>query len=138
MSRIKLNEYDKAFIIGNNDKLFVRQMSKHLDVSDNSIREFLKENNMPTLYQRTKPVKSKTLQEDQELFLKDNCCDMTASELARAVNNTCYAVNKYLKSVNLKAKKEKLRDIPPMPGQYDIVKQKFERAPAVYSNKQFN
>lgn len=138
MSRIKMTDYDKAFIVGNNDKLLVRQMSAKLNLCDTVIRNFIKENNMKTLYQQNKPELTKPLQPGQECFIEKNCSELTLTELAKAVNNTIHAVSKHLKNNNLKAKKVFVKDIPQVKTTYDVVTQSFERPPAVYSNKSFH
>lgn len=139
MSRTKITAIDKAYIVGNNDTMLVRQMSAHLDLSVDAIRQFIKEQNMQTFSAQNKTVSTKELQPDQQKFIKNNCAHLTVSELARAVKNTNYAVGKYLKDEKLKAKKRVLiRDIPQIVTTYDVVTQKITRPDAVYSNKQFN
>lgn len=138
MSRTRITAADKVFIVGNNDTMLVRQMSAALNLDVDAIRTFLKEQGMQTFSAKNKPVVSKPLLPDQQEFIKNNCADMTVSELARAVNNSWYAVGKYLKENKLKAKKVVVEYVKPVLPVYDVVRQKFQRPPAIYTNKQFN
>lgn len=136
MAKNYLTDYDKAFIVGNNDTLLVRQMAAKLHKHCEVIREYLKSEGMKTLYQQQRPDIKKLLP-DQEQFIKDNCKQMTVSELARATNNTSYGVNKFLKENSKTAK----RIMPKRGAQvkiYDVVTQTFTRPKAQYSNTQWN
>lgn len=138
MSRKIITATDKAFIVGNNDSMLVRQMSAALNLDIDAIRKFLKEQGMETYSAKNKSVVSKPVLPDQVEFIKNNCADLTVTELARAINNSWYAVGKVLKAENLKAKKVVAKDDRPRLQVYDVAKQKFERPAAIYSNKQFN
>ncbi len=137
MSRKNLTATDKAFIVGNNDTMLVRQMSAALNLDVDAIRKFLKEQNIQTFSEKNKTVVSKQVHPDQVEFIKNNCSDMTVTELARAINNSWYAVGKVLKAENLKAKIVVAKDERPRLPVYDVAKQKIQRPPAIYSNKQF-
>lgn len=131
-----LTEAVKAFIIVNNETMTVREMAKAVNVFDDTIRKFLKQQGLQTLYKRQTTHSNKPLQLHHKKFIKDNCANMTTSELSRAVENTWHIVSKFLKENGLTAKRGKTIDAP-FPQHYNVVKQKFERPPAEYSNKQW-
>lgn len=138
--RNKLTDYDKTFIIGNNDILTVPEMSKQLNLLDGTIYIFLKDQGLKTLTQKRIEERTKSLSPRDKAIIRKHHADMTVSELARAVNNGNYQVMKYLKEQNLTAKKILQLDYKPKQPvqQYNVVTQTFERPPAEYSNKQWN
>jgi hypothetical protein len=139
MFTTKLTEKDKEFILANIDKLQVRQMHVQLKVHADAIRAFIKQQGLKTLYQQQHQPKTKPLSIVQKAYIRSHCKYMTVSKLARAIDNTNHAVAYYLKSKGLEAKRHHQYDKPQQAvQQYDVVKQKFERPPAVYSNPQWN
>jgi hypothetical protein len=68
---------------------------------------------------------------------------MCVAEISRLINNTHWAIGKFLKEKGLTAKNgavkyERNLELDESPVVYDVVEQKFERPPAVYSNQQWN
>lgn len=138
MARTKLTDSDKLFIVRYNDTMLVREMGKELGVYTDPILKYLKEVGLKTLYKKKNPAKSKPITPAQEAYVLLNYQHKTISEIARHINNTNFSVKKILDARGLSAKKIKSRDVPFEPEIYDVVEQKFERPPAVYSNPQWN